>query len=57
MLRLLADRASQRPKVRQIQVNLYSASEEALGCYLKAGFELVGTSPWTMGLKLVRLVS
>jgi len=56
MLQLLYDRAAARPGVSQVIINLYTGSEEALGCYLKAGFEIVGTSPHTMGLRMIRIV-
>ena len=56
MVELLYQRAATRPGVTKIMVNLYNDSEAALGCYLKAGFELVSTATYTMGLKLVRLV-
>ena len=57
MLQLLYDRAAARPGVSQVIINLYTGSEEALGCYLKAGFEIVGTSPHTMGLRMIRIVN
>ena len=55
-LELLFQRAAQRDNVAKVMVNLYGDSEVALGCYLKAGFELIGTTTYTTGLKLVRLV-
>jgi GNAT superfamily N-acetyltransferase len=56
MLQLLFERASQGKSVLKILLNLYSTDEEILGCYLKAGFELAGTTKHTAGLKMVRMV-
>ena len=55
MLNLLFEQAASRRDVKRVMVNLYNDSEVALGCYLKAGFELVGTATHTMGLKMVRM--
>jgi ribosomal protein S18 acetylase RimI-like enzyme len=56
MLELLYQRAAQRRGVAKVVLNLYGDDEVALGCYLKAGFELVGTSSYTVGLRMVRMV-
>ena len=56
MLELLYERAAQRKNTARVMISLYGESTEALGCYLKAGFELVSTTTYTTGLKLVRLV-
>lgn len=56
MLELLYQRAAQRDNVAKVLINLYGESEEVLGCYLKAGFELLGTTTYTTGLKLIRSV-
>ncbi len=56
MLLLLYDRASGRKGVTQVQINVFNGTEEALSCYIKAGFELTGTSPHTEGLKMVKVV-
>ncbi len=56
MLSLLYDRAAQRPSVSQVFLNLRTGSEEALGCYIKAGFEIVGTTSGGIALKMIRLV-
>jgi ribosomal protein S18 acetylase RimI-like enzyme len=57
MLKLLCERASERPGVQKMILFLTGNNEEALGCYLKSGFELVGTTQAVMGLKMVRYVS
>lgn len=56
MLQLLFEQAQMKREVTRVMINLYNDSEIALGCYLKAGFELVGTATHTMGLKMVRVV-
>ncbi len=56
MLELLYDRGAERPFIIKVIINLYTESEAALGCYLKAKFELVGTATHTVGLRMVRLV-
>jgi ribosomal protein S18 acetylase RimI-like enzyme len=56
MLELLYQRAADRPNTIKVVINLYGENDEALGCYLKAGFELLGTTTHTMGLRMVRIV-
>ena len=56
MLELLYNRASARTGITRVLINLYVESEEALGCFLKAGFELVGTARHVQGLQMVRTV-
>ncbi|MBU8933291.1 MAG: GNAT family N-acetyltransferase [candidate division Zixibacteria bacterium] len=55
MLNLLFDRAAQRPGVAKVVLHLLTDNAEALGCYLSAGFELVGTMPGLPGLRMVRM--
>jgi len=56
MLELLCQRAAQRPHVVKVILNLVDGDEVALGCYLKAGFELVGTMTTAAGLRMVRML-
>jgi RimJ/RimL family protein N-acetyltransferase len=56
LLQLLYDRAAERPGIARVLINLYHQSPEALSCYLKAGFELVGTTAHVEGLRMSRLV-
>lgn len=56
MLELLYERAAQRSSVAKVILNLYGENEVALGCYLKAGFKLVGVSSHTVGLRMIRMV-
>lgn len=56
MLTLLYQRAAQRKDIAKVLLNLNVADEVALGCYLKAGFELVGVSQISAGLRMVRMV-
>lgn len=56
MLNLLFERATTRAGVARVNLNLYNTSEAALGCYLKAGFELVAAASHTLGLKMVKVV-
>jgi RimJ/RimL family protein N-acetyltransferase len=56
MLELLCQRAAQRPNVVKVILNLFNGDEVALGCYLKAGFELVGTTTFAAGLRMVKMV-
>jgi ribosomal protein S18 acetylase RimI-like enzyme len=56
LLKLLYDRAAQRPNVAKVILNLFNSDEIALGCYLKAGFELVGITSYATGLRMVRMV-
>ncbi len=56
MLELLYNRAAARPGITKVLINLYADSEEALGCFLKAGFELTGTARHVQGLQMMRVV-
>lgn len=56
MIQLLFERLRERPGVNKAVINLYSENPNALGCFLKAGFELTGTHKHVIGLRLVRLV-
>jgi L-amino acid N-acyltransferase YncA len=56
MLRLLYERAAERQGVHKVLIFLTGENEEALGCYLKAGFELLGTTQAVAGLKMIRYV-
>jgi RimJ/RimL family protein N-acetyltransferase len=56
MLNLLFNRAASRPGVHKVMLHLFGGDEVVLGCYLKAGFELIGTTPAGSGLKMIRLV-
>ncbi|UCC43538.1 MAG: GNAT family N-acetyltransferase [Candidatus Zixiibacteriota bacterium] len=56
MLKLLYDRAAVKPGITKVLINIHTPNEEALGCYLKAGFELVGTSTYGEGLQMIRTV-
>jgi ribosomal protein S18 acetylase RimI-like enzyme len=56
MLELMFQRGSQRDSITRVLISLYGESTVALGCFLKARFELMGTATYTTGLKLVRLV-
>ncbi len=56
MLDLLYRRAAHRPNVAKVILNLYGDSTVTLGCYLKAGFVIEGTSSYTVGLRMVRMV-
>ena len=57
MLDLLFQRAAQRSNVAKVILTLHTANEVTLGCYLKAGFDLVGTAGHRSGLRMVRMVT
>lgn len=54
-LELLYNRVS-RKGVAKVLINLWDENEAALSCYLKAGFELLGTAKLGTGLRLVRMI-
>jgi len=56
MLQLLYDRASQRKGIMKVVLHMFTDNHEALGCYLSAGFELVGTTPGFPGLRMIKIV-
>ncbi len=56
MTEMLFQRAAQRGNLVKVLINVYGDNREALGCYVKAGFELLGTTTHLTGLRLVKLV-
>ncbi len=56
MLGLLYERAATRSNVAKVILNFLSGDEITLGCYLKAGFELVSTAQHGAGLRMERQV-
>ena len=56
MLELLVARAETRRDIAKVMINLFDDDEVALGCYLKAGFEVLGMSKFTTGIRLVKLI-
>ncbi|HWR82826.1 MAG TPA: GNAT family N-acetyltransferase [Candidatus Deferrimicrobium sp.] len=56
MLELLYQRAAAREHVAKVMLNFFGSDAAALGCYLKAGFELVGSTRVVPGLRMERLV-
>lgn len=56
LVELLYHRAAKRPSVSQVLINLLGENQEELGCYFNAGFEIVGTTSHTTGLRLIRIV-
>ncbi len=56
MLHLLYQRAAQRPNVAKVILNFHTGDESILGCYLKAGFELVSVKRADTRLRMERPV-
>ena len=56
MLELLYRRAGQRKGVSQVLLTLLGPNRDILGCYTRAGFEIIGTTSHTPGLRMIRLV-
>ena len=55
IVNLLYNRAAARTDVAKVIANLYHENPIALGCFMKAGFEISGTTNYTEGLRLVKL--
>lgn len=56
MAQLLYEQGSARNDVAKVIINLYNENSVALNCFLKAGFELIGTTTHTQGLRILRMV-
>ncbi len=56
MVNLLYEQAAARADVAKVMINMYNENPAALGCFLKADFELTGTTSYTQGLRLIRMV-
>lgn len=56
MLELLYNRGAARKDVAKVIANIYNDNSVALGCFLKAGFELVGKTSYAQGLRMVRMI-
>jgi len=57
MVRLLYERASQYPSIIKVVLHLHSENQDALSCYLNAGFELVSTTMGLPGLRMIKIVN
>ena len=57
MAQLLFEQGAARAEVAKVLAYLYSENPAALGCLLKAGFELAGTTTYTQGLRIIRIVT
>jgi ribosomal protein S18 acetylase RimI-like enzyme len=56
MVNMLFDRGAQRPGVAKVMITFHSGDEAVLGCYVKAGFELVSLGNAEQGLRMERAV-
>lgn len=56
MVELLYNRASSRSDITKIIINLYQDNPIALGCFMKAGFEISSTTSYTTGLRMVKYI-
>ncbi|MBD3404113.1 GNAT family N-acetyltransferase [candidate division GN15 bacterium] len=56
MLTLLHEAAGRRPEVAKVAMQVAWDNRNALGCYLKAGFTVAGTTHDKPGLYLVRMI-
>jgi len=56
MINLLYEQASAKADVAKVIINMYNENPAALGCFLKANFDLTGTTSYTQGLRLIRMV-
>ncbi|MCK4574646.1 MAG: GNAT family N-acetyltransferase [candidate division Zixibacteria bacterium] len=56
MVNLLYARGAARPDVAKVLANVYNENEFGLACLLKAGFELVSTTNFGGGLRVVKMV-
>ncbi len=57
MVRLLFERASTKPEIAKVVINLPVDNPEYLSCCTNAGFELVGTPAGVSGLRMIRVVT
>lgn len=56
MVKLLTGKVENRADISKLLAILYTDNETALACLLGAGFELVGTTNYAQGLRLVRII-
>lgn len=56
MVNLLYNRGASRSDVAKVIANIYNENHSALSCFMKAGFEISGTTNYTEGLRLVKLI-
>jgi len=57
LIMLLFERASTRADIAKVVIKLFQENPIALGCCMKAGFELTGTTNYTTGLRMVKFVT
>jgi len=56
MVQLMYERGCQKKSIIKVLASLFGDSTDALGCFTKAGFEILGTANYTTGLKLAKMV-
>ncbi len=57
LIDLLFNRAASRPGIAKVIIKLFQENPIALGCFMKAGFEITGTTSYTTGLRMIKNVT
>ena len=56
IIELLYQRAASRSDIAKVIIKLFNENPIALGCFMKAQFEITGTTSYTSGLRMIRFV-
>ncbi len=56
LIELLYQRAASRSDIAKVIIKLFQENPIALGCFMKVGFEITGTTSYTAGLRMIRFV-
>jgi len=56
IVELLYQRAASRSDIAKVIIKLFHENPIALGCFMKCGFEITGTTSYTAGLRMIRFV-
>jgi len=56
LINLLYDRVVARGNVIKVTAVVHHDNDSALSCFIKAGFELAGTTKFTKSLKMIKLI-
>lgn len=56
LVELLYQRAASRSDIAKVIIKLFEENPIALGCFMKAGFEITGTTSYIAGLRMIRFI-
>ena len=57
LVELLFQMAASRADIAKVIIKLFHENPVALGCFMKCGFEITGTTSYTTGIRMIKFIS